>query len=232
MVMLNFLLSWIAYATGMSSLVYFFWTLQFGVSVTAPFHLQLLLRDTTLFLIFPLQHSLMPRSFIKKRMSPYLHRPAYVFISGIALWIVLLFWKPFGPVIYRDVAPQFFFVVYVTSLILIVLSTVALGHARMFGLSYGYAAWKKLPLQSDRLESHGIYSIVRHPITSLLLIALWAHPTLTADRLVWNVLFSTYSIVGTLFEERSLIKEFGKDYQEYCRRVPPFFPKLAKFQRR
>jgi len=230
--MLIFLVSSLAYATGMSSLVYFFWALQFGHSAAPAFNLDSLLWDLALFMIFPLQHSLMPRQFMKSRISPYLHRPLYVFSSGVALWTITIFWKPFGPIFYRDVAPLFLEALFVISLILIVLSTIALGHTRMFGLYHGYAAWKKLPLQAGKIENRGIYSIVRHPITSLLLVALWAHPTLTAGRLVWNLLFSIYSVVGTIFEERSLIKEFGKDYQEYRRRVPAFFPKLTILQRR
>jgi protein-S-isoprenylcysteine O-methyltransferase Ste14 len=152
--------------------------------------------------------------------------------SGIALWIVLLLWKPFGPELYSGFAPLILNIIFYVSLALIIASTIALGHFQMFGLFHGYAAWKKIPFPSVQLETHGIYGIVRHPITSLLLVALWSHSEMTGDRLLFNVLFSVYSLAGTIFEERSLIKEFGKDYLEYRQKVPAFFPRLSIYRQR
>jgi protein-S-isoprenylcysteine O-methyltransferase Ste14 len=230
--MIIFLFSIFSYLVGMSSLIYFFWLVQFPQPESFPFSWNILLLNIAIFLIFPLQHSILPRRFIKDRMNPYLHRPFYVLTSGIALWCVLLFWKPFGTIIYSNVATILLNIIFYISLALIIASTIALGHFQMFGLYQGYAAWRKMPLPSGQLEVDGIYGIVRHPITSLLLVALWSHSTLTQDRLLFNVLFSAYSLLGTVFEERSLIKEFGKDYLEYRRNVPGFFPRLSTHRRR
>jgi Putative protein-S-isoprenylcysteine methyltransferase len=230
--MILFLFSILSYIVGMSSLVYFFWILQFQHPQNLPFSWNILLFNTAIFLIFPLQHSILPRRFIKDRMNPYLHRPFYVLTSGIALWCVLLFWKPFGTTIYSNAAPVILNIIFYVSLALIIASTIALGHFQMFGLYQGYSAWRKKSLPAGQLEVHGIYGIVRHPITSLLLIALWSHSSLTESRLLFNVLFSIYSLAGTVFEERSLIKEFGKDYLEYRRSVPGFFPRLTTHRQR
>jgi methanethiol S-methyltransferase len=225
--MAAFFFSILSYITGMSSLIYFFYLLQFGDTSVHVFDRHSFVLNILVFLIFPLQHSLLSRRFIKTRMSPHVHRPFYVLTSGIALWAVLLLWKPFGPTLYSGIAPLLFNILFYASLALIIGSTVSLGHMQMFGIYHGYAAWKQRPLPEGKLESKGLYGLVRHPITSLLFVALWSHESMTAGRLLLNTLFSIYSVVGTVFEERSLIKEFGKDYLEYRQRVPAFFPRLA-----
>src|SRR4026208_839877 len=153
----------LSYLIGMGSLVYFFWLLQFQPMEALPFDWNSLLFNIAIFLIFPLQHSILPRRFVKQRFSAYSHRPLYVLTSGIALWCVLFFWKPFGDVLYSNVLPVFFSAIFYASLALIIVSTIALGHTQMFGLYHGFAAWKKKPIPEGRLEEHGIYGIVRHP---------------------------------------------------------------------
>jgi protein-S-isoprenylcysteine O-methyltransferase Ste14 len=225
--MLYFLFSILAYLVGMSSLLYFFWFVEFGDTATIPFNSELVLSNIAVFLVFPLQHSILPRKFIKERISPYLHRSLYVLTSGIALWIVLLGWKNFGPFLYRDVAPPWFFnIFFYAALVLLIVCTIALNHSQMYGLFQGYAAWKGLPMPQGKLETKGIYGIVRHPITSLFIVALWSHESLTAGRLLFNGLFTAYALVGTIFEERSLVQEMGRDYLEYRKKVPAFIPGL------
>jgi methanethiol S-methyltransferase len=225
--MFYFFFSIFAYLVGMSSLFYFFWFVEFADNTPTPFHWELVLRNVAVFLIFPLQHSILPRKFVKERFSPYLYRSFYVFTSGIALWIVLLNWKNFGPFVYRDVAPPWFFnMFFYAALILLIVCTIALNHSQMYGLFQGYAAWKGLPLPESKLETKGIYGIVRHPITSLFIVALWSHESLTASRLLFNGLFTAYALVGTVFEEKSLVQDVGQDYLEYRKKVPAFIPGL------
>ncbi len=210
----------------MSSLFFFFWFIEFGDTVAPVFAQASLWVNVMIFLVFPLQHSLLPRQFIKKRIHPYLHRPLYVLTSGIALWIVLLVWKPFGPFLYQTTISLLFNTLFYASLVLIIISTVALNHTQMFGLYQGYAGWKGLPLPSPGLRTDGIYGIVRHPITALFILALWSHESLTSGRFLFNALFTAYALIGTALEERSLIRELGKDYLEYRKKVPAFIPNL------
>ncbi len=224
--MFYFLFAVFSYLIGMGSLFYFFWLVEFGDIATTPFTWDSVLSNTAVFLVFPLQHSILPRRFIKERISPYLNRSLYVLTSGIALWIVLLNWKNFGPLLYSDLAPWVFNILFYAALTLIIVCTIALNHSQMFGLFQGYAAWKGLPLPQGKLETTGAYGIVRHPITSLLIVALWSHESLTASRLLFNLFFTAYALLGTVFEERSLVQEMGKDYLEYRKKVPAFIPGL------
>jgi protein-S-isoprenylcysteine O-methyltransferase Ste14 len=210
----------------MSSLFYFFWFIEFRDVSVAPLDGSPFVTNVLVFLIFPMQHSLLPRRFIKDRIHPYFQRPFYVLTSGVALWIVLLLWQPFGPVLYQDLFPWLFDILFYASLALIVVSTIALTHGQMFGLYQGYAAWKGLPLPVSKLRTCGIYGVVRHPITSLLIVALWSHESLTLSRALFNALFTGYALIGTFLEERSLQKEMGQTYLDYKERVPAFIPFL------
>jgi methanethiol S-methyltransferase len=216
----------LAYLIGMSSLFYFFWFLEFGDFAKFGFDWSLILLNTVFFLVFPLQHSILPRKFIKERMNPYLQRSFYVLTSGIALWAVLLNWKNTGPFLYQDVTPWLFNIFFYAALILLIVCTIALNHSQMYGLFQGYAAWKGRAVPKGKLQTTGLYGIVRHPITSLFIVALWSHESLTAGRLLFNFLFTAYALVGIVFEERNLVQEMGEDYLEYRKKVPAFIPGL------
>ncbi len=70
----------------------------------------------------------------------------------------------------------------------------------------------------------GLYRWVRHPLYLATLMMIWSYPDLTADRLLFNVLFTGWIIVGTVLEERDLVENFGDDYRNYQRRVPMLIP--------
>jgi len=70
----------------------------------------------------------------------------------------------------------------------------------------------------------GPYRWVRHPLYLTTLLMIWSHPDLTADRLMFNVLFTVWIIVGTVLEERDLVADYGDGYRNYQRRVPMLVP--------
>ncbi len=79
------------------------------------------------------------------------------------------------------------------------------------------------------LVTEGIFARVRHPRYIQFLIALLGL-SLFSNYLACYVLFAIwlpviYLIV--LLEERELRERFGKEYEEYCRRVPRFLPKFG-----
>jgi len=60
-----------------------------------------------------------------------------------------------------------------------------------------------------------------------ILIGIWSTPTMTADHLVFALGASIYICVGVHFEERTLRRELGGAYQEYCARVRSVVPTFA-----
>ena len=124
--------------------------------------------------------------------------------------------------------PIVFDVVMYVCVILLIVTTIKLGHHRLFGLANGYAVWKGGSLPETGIQTDGIFGIVRHPLTSLLIAVLWTHNTMTAGRLEFNVLFTVYALAGTIFEEQDLVRNFGARYLEYRKVVPAFFPRLFR----
>jgi len=69
------------------------------------------------------------------------------------------------------------------------------------------------------LETGGPYRLVRHPIYLGTLLVMAATPDLTSGRLLFTTLSLIYLVVGVVLEERSLIAEFGHEYETYRARV-------------
>lgn len=229
--MLAVLVSIVCYVTGISSLVTFFAYIQFALNQTDfSFSWMAVYKNLAIFLIFPLQHSVLARPGVKARVQavsgPLMERPIYVGTSGVAMFFVLYFWRPFGPVLYRLPHALAFDIVVYFCLLLLVVTTVQMGHTTMFGLSQGFAVWRKTSLPEGGLKTTGVFRVIRHPLTSLLLVVLWSHNEMTASRLEFNVLFTVYALIGTVFEERDLVKRFGDDYLQYRKKVPAFIPFL------
>lgn len=70
----------------------------------------------------------------------------------------------------------------------------------------------------------GAYGVVRHPLYLFSLVFLWANPVMSLSSLALNLWVTLYFIVGSIFEERRLLNEFGDTYRQYQSRVPRLFP--------
>ena len=95
------------------------------------------------------------------------------------------------------------------------------------------AAWiggSEAHSESDTSAGHlvvdGLHRYVRHPLYTTSLIVLWLVSPMTVNRLAFLISVTTYFYVGSIFEERKLVAEFGEAYREYQRRVPRLAPRL------
>jgi protein-S-isoprenylcysteine O-methyltransferase Ste14 len=83
--------------------------------------------------------------------------------------------------------------------------------------------------KDHQLITSGPYAIVRHPMYMGLALAavgsLLIYFTWTA---VYFALFAPLTLVRAHREETALSQEFGEQWQQYCRRVPAFFPRFRK----
>jgi protein-S-isoprenylcysteine O-methyltransferase Ste14 len=75
-----------------------------------------------------------------------------------------------------------------------------------------------------RLYTGGAYGWVRHPLYFFSLVFLWLTPIMTVNTLVFNLGATAYFYIGSIFEERKLVAEFGDVYREHQRRVPRLIP--------
>ena len=73
------------------------------------------------------------------------------------------------------------------------------------------------------IDSSGVLGVIRHPWYTGLVLLLWARD-LDVSGLVASGVLTAYVLVGTLLEERKLVREFGDAYRGYQRRVSMFVP--------
>ncbi len=84
--------------------------------------------------------------------------------------------------------------------------------------------------ESDTSASHlvvdGLHRYVRHPLYTSSLIVLWLASPMTVNWLTFIIAVTAYFFVGSIFEERKLVAEFGAAYRDYQRRVPRLAPRI------
>jgi protein-S-isoprenylcysteine O-methyltransferase Ste14 len=61
-----------------------------------------------------------------------------------------------------------------------------------------------------------------------MILLVWLHPSFTADRLLFNIIWTSWIITGTLLEERDLAEHFGDQYRDYQKRVSMLLPVPGK----
>jgi protein-S-isoprenylcysteine O-methyltransferase Ste14 len=74
----------------------------------------------------------------------------------------------------------------------------------------------------------GLYRWVRHPLYTAGLAFIWLTPIMTSNLLALNIGLTLYLILGAIYEERKLVREFGERYTRYQERVPMLIPRLIK----
>lgn len=76
------------------------------------------------------------------------------------------------------------------------------------------------------LITDGLNGVVRHPLYFAGLIIIWSYfftsPTLSL--LISNLCLTIYLYIGTLFEEKKLIVDFGDVYNQYKKEVSMLIP--------
>ena len=87
------------------------------------------------------------------------------------------------------------------------------------------------PESAPNLVTTGLYRCVRHPLYTAGLAFLWLTPVMTTSLLAFNLGLTAYVLIGSVFEERRLMREFGPAYADYRRQVPRLIP-LPRLTRR
>lgn len=189
-----------------------------------------LLFNAFLSIIFFLQHSIMVRKEFKKRLKIFMpeiyHNAFYAIVSIFVLLVVLALWQPSHLVVVQAEGFSFWFLrgVFVLCLGGFWWAVKSLDSFDALGVN---ALIDQQGGSSDNIRqitARGPYRWSRHPIYLFAIIIIWACPVLTLDRLVFNVLWSIWIVIGAYLEDRDLHREFGEQYREYSRRVPMLIP--------
>ena len=79
---------------------------------------------------------------------------------------------------------------------------------------------------NPQLVVNGLYRYIRHPLYTAGLLFIWLVPVMTYNLLALNIGLTAYILIGAYYEERKLLKEFGKDYAMYRQQTPMLIPRL------
>jgi protein-S-isoprenylcysteine O-methyltransferase Ste14 len=238
--MLHYLTAAAACLFGGGSLILFAHFLFFGSLHRVNFGLGpggALLFDAGLSLLFFLQHSGMVRrkfrGWFTRFIPEHYFAAVYAVVSGVVLFAVVLLWQEGAPL--ATASPG----ILRWSVRLLFCLTVAgflwcgmsLKYFDPFGVGPLLGRNRVQPEQVSMTVT-GPYRLVRHPLYLLSIVMIWSFPDLTSDRLLFNLLWTCWIIVGAWWEERDLVAQFGDAYREYQRRVPMLVPAIRLGKRR
>jgi protein-S-isoprenylcysteine O-methyltransferase Ste14 len=80
--------------------------------------------------------------------------------------------------------------------------------------------------KTGQLTISGLYRYVRHPLYTFSLLILWLSPNMSLNSFIVYAALTIYVLIGIIFEERKLIREFGQEYETYRDATPMLIPGL------
>lgn len=185
--------------------------------------------DAFLCLMFFLQHSLMIRKsfrqWLTKIVRPEYHAALFSVVSGIVLLTMIVFWQKTDLLIrLRQLTSWSLYGIFFLSVMGVAMSSRALKGVDPFGRRAVRHYMRGTTPREISFRILGPYRWVRHPIYLFLLVMIWSCPNLTADRLLFDILWTIWIITGTILEERDLVAALGDEYRAYQREVPMLIP--------
>jgi protein-S-isoprenylcysteine O-methyltransferase Ste14 len=198
---------------------------NFGLGETGIF-----LVDISLCMAFFIQHSIMVRQRFRQWLSGYIreefHLALYSIASGIVLLGIVVFWQESSLVSASSQGTSYWLLRggYFLSIAGFAWGNLALGTFDSFGLNSILNHLREIKPGPRTFVVRGPYRWVRHPLYFCTLLMMWSCPYLSMDRLLFNILFTVWIVIGMKLEERDLLGSFGDAYQEYREKVPILIP--------
>lgn len=192
-----------------------------------------------LFSLFAVSHSLFAglkfKEVVKEkypRFLPY-YRAAYNVVSLLSFYLFYLIAPKPNEIVY-DLPNPFDLLILIpqfASLFAFFWTTKFVNSKEFLGISQIERALKKNydansldEILTFRIE--GPYKHSRHPMYLFIILFLLLRPTMDLFYLVSFILITLYFYIGSIYEEKKLVKIFGGEYVNYQKNVPRIFPKL------
>ncbi len=194
-----------------------------------PVDMDVLITFILYFLIFAAIHSLLATDYIKNKAERLLkekfrfYRLLYTIVSFPTFAPAFLVWLKYStltPLVYR--IPDWLYPVFLL--------------VRLLGIGlFVYAIFQTDILEfigikqtrketESKLITGGAYGIVRHPMYTGGIAALFTKIEMSQLDLTAVSLVSIYLVVGAFIEEKRLVLTFGDEYRRYRQRVSMFIP--------
>lgn len=187
--------------------------------------------NASLLLLFAMQHSIMARPAFKRWWIKYvpepLERSTYVLLASLCLVLMMWQWQPVGGIVWTiddEALKTILMITFLSGWSIVFVSTFLINHFDLFGLRQTWLYFTGRPYTPLPFRIPGFYKFVRHPLYFGFMIAFWSAPVMTVAHFLFALLTTGYILVAIQFEERDLIKTFGKKYLDYKKWAPMLIP--------
>jgi protein-S-isoprenylcysteine O-methyltransferase Ste14 len=106
-------------------------------------------------------------------------------------------------------------------------TSLMIDHFDLFGTRQVWLYLQGHEYTAPEFRIPGFYKWVRHPLYVGWALAFWAIPTMTLGHLLFASSLTLYMVLASKVEERDLVRYYGRQYQDYQRRVGAFVPRLG-----
>jgi len=190
-----------------------------------------LLINLTLLGAFAIQHSVMARPAFKRWWTRIVPKPAerstYTLCSSLLLIALFALWEPMGGTVWNvedSVGQVVLYGLFGMGWMIVLISTFLINHFDLFGLRQVWLYFRGREYTPLKFDTPWLYRHVRHPLYVGWLLAFWATPTMSVAHLVFALATTGYILIAIQLEERDLIGEHGRKYEDYRREVPMLIP--------
>ncbi len=191
---------------------------------------QAIIFDLSLSSLFFLQHSIMIRRIIRKNMviiiNEAYYNAFYSIVSAVVLTGMIILWQRIPHVLVSIEGIGYWLV---RSLFLLSIAGFIWGITSIKSIDpYGVRRIRRhlhgKKTEAITLTARGAYKWVRHPLYICMIMMIWCTPQISLDRLIFNIAWTIWIVIGTMLEERDLVHDFGDSYREYQTKVPMLIP--------
>jgi protein-S-isoprenylcysteine O-methyltransferase Ste14 len=198
----------------------------------APFPLAVA-ADLGLILLFGLQHSVMARPAFKRMWTQFVPEPiersTYVLASCVVTFLLVWLWQGIDLVVWdvqQPLARALLWGLFAVGWLLVPITSLMIDHFDLFGTRQVWLYLRGREHAPPKFRVPGLYKWVRHPLYVGWALAFWATPTMTFGHLLFASAMTLYMVLASKVEERDLVHFYGRQYEEYRRRVWAFVPRV------
>jgi protein-S-isoprenylcysteine O-methyltransferase Ste14 len=165
----------------------------------------------------------------KAGISPKYYRLFYNAFAGLSLLPVIWFYLQSQPELLFE-RPLFLkltgLVIWVAGILFTLLAM------RQYNLNEfaGIDPLKGIAQRREKLNTSGLNARVRHPLYFAAIVIVWGwwlwEPSARLSAIA--VITTIYAWIGSVWEEKKLLKQYGKEYEEYQKKVPMLWPRIKK----
>jgi len=191
----------------------------------------MVMQNIPLLLVMLLHHSVFARPWLQERLismtSRAVERTLYVFVTTVLNQWVMASWKPMPHEVWSLQGPFAWIMELLcfTGFAWSLLTIVSTAYNDLFGFREAFTGVPPKPVPR---YIPLVYQYMRQPLWFGMVLALWSAAEMSAGRLLFTVTWTIYSWIAGHMQERDLLRRYGKEFEDYQRRVPMLIP-FSKF---